>query len=96
MLFIKRSGNSVIPVRHDFLFPLKFADVSSRSLASIGVGYGCKVVVVEQAHIAVDEMEYSFEASILCYLIIQPRRCREVTIIIVDTPKASTAEMAYA
>src|SRR5215510_1239877 len=88
VLFIYRAENSVIPVRHYFLCPLKFADVLSRSLASIGIGYGCKVVVVEQADPGVDEMKYPCEVSILCYLIVQPRRCGQIVIIVIDAPKA--------
>src|SRR5262245_63950659 len=96
MLFKYRSENSLIPVRENFLCPLKFADVLSRSLASVGIGYGCKVVVVEQAHTGVDEMKYSCEVSIFCYLIVKPCRCGDIVIIVVDAPKAVAGQMAYA
>jgi hypothetical protein len=96
MLFEDGSGNSVIPVRQDFLFPLEFAHVLSRGLASVGVGCGGEVVVIEQPRIAVDIVEDTLEAGILCQLIVQPRRRREVAIIIVDLPEALTPYMAYA
>src|SRR5215831_5375808 len=88
MLFVNGAENPVIPVRHYFLCPLKFADVLSRSLASIGIGYWCRVVVVEQAHAGVDERKYPCEVSIFCYLIVQPRRCGQIVIIVIDAPKA--------
>src|SRR4030095_13300673 len=85
MLFIDRSENSVIPVRQNFLCPLKFANVLGRSLASVGIGCGCKVVVVEQTDVGVDEMKYPCEVSILCYLIVQPRRRGQIAIVVIDS-----------
>src|SRR5215510_8993416 len=96
MFFIDRSENSVIPICQNFLCPLKFADVLSRSLASVGIGYGCKIVVVEQAHAGVDEMKYPCEVSVLGYLIVQPRRCGQIVIIVVDAPKAIARQVANA
>src|SRR5207344_206631 len=96
MFFENGSGNSVIPVRQDFLFPLKFAHILSRGLTSVGVGCGGEVVVIEQARIAIDVVEDTLEAGIICQLIVQPRRRREVAIIVVDAPEALTPDMAYA
>src|SRR5215468_2777782 len=41
-------------------------------------------------------MKYPCEVSILCYLIVHPRRCGQIVIIVVDAPKAIARQVANA
>src|SRR5262245_18010106 len=41
-------------------------------------------------------MKYPCEVSILCYLIVQPRGCGQIVIIVIDAPKAIARQVANA